>query len=1759
LKIQFLAFNPENMHYKFIVRKPFFGPCKKNVYDQGKFFIKLFILLIIHFKTVGQDCIEYPEIDGDACIVCWPSGWSPINSPDVVDPFGTNACWQSGVSGSSPSGNNVTYMATTGSHYGEGISTTINNLTPGQCYSFGIWWEETTFCDVWFNPGSLSITIQGEEFIFSGAPEWQLAQATFTAQSTSVEIIVAVVIDGVQHSIVVDGPPDCSVLVPSPCCPLLVTADDAYEVCPGDAITLNANVQNSTGIVQVVWTSEPSNGISFLNDANILNPIFTFPEGDFEGETFNFLLTVTNDFCTRTKSVEVKVIKSEMPIFDFSICELSDPSAFPNISDNGYEGTWTGNFNFTELAGTTETYTFTLAPDEENCIREANFDIEIIEADDVIFDLTTSFCANDDNLYVLPNMSENFITGSWNMNDFIPADLGVGNFNFVFIPESQFCASPYIHSISIMMLPTFDTLLCASNDAIILDPVSSNGIVGFWNPSVINPGDVINNEFVSVWNPIDPLSTCVTDLEVTFRLQEIELISFGDCLQGVTIEVIDGDIDADYQWYLNDVEISGATSNPLLITNALADGEYKVEVTIESGCSIFDSIAIDIDENVLDVIGSVTDINCSLEALGSIDLSLNSNSQPLIFDWNSGNTSGFIDGLTAGEYQVTVTDANGCIGTNFFTIKSTPPLEVTASFTDITCINPTSDIEINIVIGSPTFDFLWSDGSTNESLINVAPGQYGVTVSDANGCSDQLIIEIPENDIQIIIPIFDTKICASNDPFVLPQLSSNGLVGFWNPPVINPEDMINNEFVSIWNPIDPLSTCVTDFQVTFLIQQPSTLSFDLVDSLCLNTGIYDLPTTSLDGISGQWNISNINTNAQKEGTINLTFTPAAFCVEDFNDSIELQEQKTPLFNIKTELCESETSFILPNISLDGISGSWSQPMIDPSMINGGFISTFTPDSAYQFCYLPFNVVFQISSTIIPIFDLPTSVCATDAPMIFPNTSINGIIGSWTIETIDFSLIDSNYIQNTFVPFNADCEEPIVVTIGIVKLQKPTIMTNAPSDCNKADGSIILSGQVTDNEFSMDGIKWQSNTTFDSLTSGRFIIYQRSILNTSCIDSMVIDLLSPGNPKILTLDVSDITSCKVKNGKVICNAEGENLEYSIDGLTWQNSNIFENLDPLVYTILIRNSNKVNCVDQATFTINDVEITRFLDINTSPVTDCGKEDGTIIISATGKNLEYSINGGQNFFVFPEFINLSAGQYHIVVQSTSNLDCDVDTMIIIDAPMLPSDLVITKTDVSACGKEDGSIKISAQGNSLEYSIDGGLTWSTDSIFNGLSVNVYLVIVREKNNINCSINGSIMLNALDTPKLTNQTILQPTTCISNDGVITLEINATDVEYSIDGGANWQKSNTFTDLSEGSYIVIFRLINTLFCEGEVAFDIKNPPCPCNDLSVDFSVNKVNCKDMSTGQITINAITGFTALDTIHFVWENGSTDFTLSNLAEGWYGYTINYDKNCNLEDSIFVGTIDPFDFGLLGFDVTCDSLGRIEVYDLLGGSGEFEFSKDALTFQENNTFFNLTANEYEIIVKDILGCNEGDKISIGTESNLSLKLPNIEPIRIGSSIVLNPLINQFTIDSFTWTPNEYILNPGQLIAEVAPPVTTEYTLTIYFGACSETRSVIVEVIADDNLYIPNIISLNSANNNSKFYFFGNSDNNIEIDYYKFYDRWGNLVYQIDNPEINNPEHGWNGSLNGRNVEQGVYIYMSALKINGKQKVISGSVTVVR
>ena len=94
--------------------------------------------------------------------------------------------------------------------------------------------------------------------------------------------------------------------------------------------------------------------------------------------------------------------------------------------------------------------------------------------------------------------------------------------------------------------------------------------------------------------------------------------------------------------------------------------------------------------------------------------------------------------------------------------------------------------------------------------------------------------------------------------------------------------------------------------------------------------------------------------------------------------------------------------------------------------------------------------------------------------------------------------------------------------------------------------------------------------------------------------------------------------------------------------------------------------------------------------------------------------------------------------------------------------------------------------------------------------------------------------------------------------------------------------------------------------------------------------------------------------------------------------------------------------------------------------------------------------------------------------------------------------------------------------------------------------------------MFIPNIISLGSSNNNDVFYPKGTL---IEIvNYLRVYDRWGNLIFNNENFMTNIPSEGWDGSYGGTQVVPGVFVYkLQFTTIYGEVGNMLGDITVIR
>ena len=120
-------------------------------------------------------------------------------------------------------------------------------------------------------------------------------------------------------------------------------------------------------------------------------------------------------------------------------------------------------------------------------------------------------------------------------------------------------------------------------------------------------------------------------------------------------------------------------------------------------------------------------------------MDVTSGTAPYTYSWtNEGgdvvSTDAAASDLADGVYTVRVTDANGCTNTCLETIANTPAVEITCSAVNGSC-GGLGSASVSVTSGTGPYSYAWSNGATSASIDNLAPGNYSVTVTDANGCS----------------------------------------------------------------------------------------------------------------------------------------------------------------------------------------------------------------------------------------------------------------------------------------------------------------------------------------------------------------------------------------------------------------------------------------------------------------------------------------------------------------------------------------------------------------------------------------------------------------------------------------------------------------------------------------------------------------------------------------------------------------------------------------------------------------------------------------------------------------------------------------------------------------------------------------------------------------------------------------------------------------------------------------------------------------
>jgi len=187
---------------------------------------------------------------------------------------------------------------------------------------------------------------------------------------------------------------------------------------------------------------------------------------------------------------------------------------------------------------------------------------------------------------------------------------------------------------------------------------------------------------------------------------------------------------------------SWSTSTTGSAATGLTAGNYIVTVTDQNGCTATQTISIAEPSSSVSVTATSTNALCG-SGNGSATATGAGGTGTLTYSWSNTATTAAISGLTTGNYDVTVTDQNGCTSTTSASVATSGGLALTANVMNSTC-SYTSDgiIKINVTGGSPAYTYSWNTGSVLDSIANLADGTYTVTVNDAAGCQSATTVSV---------------------------------------------------------------------------------------------------------------------------------------------------------------------------------------------------------------------------------------------------------------------------------------------------------------------------------------------------------------------------------------------------------------------------------------------------------------------------------------------------------------------------------------------------------------------------------------------------------------------------------------------------------------------------------------------------------------------------------------------------------------------------------------------------------------------------------------------------------------------------------------------------------------------------------------------------------------------------------------------------------------------------------------------------------
>jgi gliding motility-associated-like protein len=401
-----------------------------------------------------------------------------------------------------------------------------------------------------------------------------------------------------------------------------------------------------------------------------------------------------------------------------------------------------------------------------------------------------------------------------------------------------------------------------------------------------------------------------------------------------------------------------------------------------------------------------------------------------------------------------------------------------------------------------------------------------------------------------------------------------------------------------------------------------------------------------------------------------------------------------------------------------------------------------------------------------------------------------ISGNYIVSEVDLGMLTSDTVCILDGPVSG------ATTTHEFKASDPIRVTDTLTihpDCGLANGSISITtiGGTPPYQFSLNGNPYQDGNTFENLAVGQYTIIAED--TRGCSTAVDITLIAGSADFIDSLVITDET-CDGENGAItVVTYPIDNLQFSLDGSSFQTSNVFDLVEEGLYLVTV--INEAGCIDTLPAEIVSIPSVIISDVQITSTT-CGLSNGSIsIVSQGGNDISYSTDG-VSFQEENVFEQLPEGDFTVYIMDQNGcLDQELITIDASEPLMLDSLGIIHPT----CAAQNGiaTIYISNGNGALSYSLDQSSP-QLSSTFDHLSEGMYAWTVQD--DAGCMLTGSMELISIAFIEITSIST-QAADCKIENGSITLQLTVPDNDFKLwINGIDMGNSTTVNDLPAGEY-----------------------------------------------------------------------------------------------------------------------------------------------------------------------------------------------------------------------------------------------------------------------------------------------------------------------------------------------------------------------